>query len=115
MQITPFEGPIRVDDRCRYCLKEIMEWDREGLLEVDWNDTPLHGGCLRGELEEIIGEVGEAGLADHLVVIWKGTREYVRLLAYSTELGFSDWALCSVDYDGHEVVVESWSRVEYKG
>lgn len=106
-------APIYRDDfgDCFNCNKPLRN---EVFLAVEEWDAGIHVDCLREFLMTPEGEV--IRIHQHPVITEIGESDpglYLRLLCYSPELSMSDWALCRVDESGDEIIVDSFSRVEY--
>jgi hypothetical protein len=84
--------------------------DEEVLMVEEW-DALIHKRCLRSFLGSREAEVIYEH--QHPIVVVQTPDEYLRLLCYSPELSASDWAVCAIDVNGDEVVLRSFSRVEY--
>lgn len=114
MQIVPFAvEQVLLQEECVVCEKKVLSGAPDQILMWGEMERLLHQRCLR----PLVAEVGEKdGLPDHLICVGESEdqRQYVRMLAFSQEMGFSDWALCEVDLEGNEVIVQHWSRVEYE-
>lgn len=104
--------PVEVEgmtEACFYCNKPLGD---AALEVIEW-DAFIHYRCLRPFMGTAEGEVIREHQHPIITEVDDQSGAYVRLLCYAPELGFSDWALCQVDWAGDEEVIESWSRSEY--